>query len=148
MHESLRKLPPEISEYQRWAIHISLLVASLGIYGVFRSMWTTTESADHVKEIHGSFLASFTVLLVLAAIAFAAASWFQPRWRSKDAGRVATNVWFAASLGYLLVFDCPRVLLLVVIPFIPFCLGALIGHNIGRFHHPAHWDGVEANFDD
>ena len=148
MRESFPELPPEISGTGRLAIHILLLVACFGIYAIFRAMWTTTESADHAKQLHGSFLGSFTVLFVLAALAFGAASWFQPRWRSRDAGRVAAQVWLAASVGYLLVFDCPRVLLLIVIPFMPFCLGALIGHNIGRFHHPAHWDGIEMNLDD
>jgi uncharacterized membrane protein YidH (DUF202 family) len=148
MRESLPEPPPEISRTRRLAIHILLLVACFGIYAIFRAMWTTTVSADHAKQLHGSFLGSFTVLFVLAALAFGAASWFQPRWRSRDAGRVATQVWLAVSVGYLLVFDCPRVLLLIVIPFMPFCLGALIGHNIGRFHHPAHWDGIEMNLDD
>jgi len=125
-----------------------LLAASFGIYAIFRSMWTTVESADHVRELHGSVPGSFAVLLVLAAIAFGAASWFQPRWRSRDAGRVASIVWVVVSAGYMMAFGCPRVLLLVVIPFAPFCFGALIGHNVGRFHHPAHWDGVEMSFDD
>jgi uncharacterized membrane protein YidH (DUF202 family) len=143
-----RPLPPEISTFQRAQIHILLLLASLIIHAIFRAMWRTTETAEHVQQTSGSFLGSFVLLVVLAAMAFGAASWFQPRWRSRDAGRVATQVWFVASVGYLLVFGCPRILLLVVLPFIPFCLGALIGHNIGRFHHPAHWDGIEVDLDD
>ncbi len=102
----------------------------------------------HVEQVNGSLGASFAVLLGLSALAFGAASWFQPRWRSRDAGRVATIVWAAVSLSYMVAFGCPRVLLFVGVAFFPFCLGALIGHNIGRFHHPAHWDGIEMDFDD
>jgi hypothetical protein len=55
----------------------------------------------------------------------------------------------AACAGiYAVLVPCPRVMLLIATPFVPFCLGALIGHNIGRFHHPAHWDGIEMNFED
>jgi len=148
MHERYPEVPPEISANRRLAIHVLLLAACFGIYAIFRAMWTTTETDDHLTQLNGSFVGSFALLLVLAAVAFGTASWFQPRWRSRDAGRVAAQVWLVASVGYLLVFGCPRVLLLVVIPFVPFCLGALIGHNIGRFHHPAHWDGIEMNLDD
>lgn len=148
MKDALRAVPPEINWERRWAIHGALFVASFVIYAIFRAMWSTTESADHVKDVHGSILGSFTVLLVLAAAAFGTASWLQPRWRSRDAGRVATAVWFAVSLGYMLAFGCPKVLLFVGVAFFPFCLGALIGHNIGRFHHPAHWDGIEMDLDD
>ena len=144
----VRVLPPEISGRRRLAIHFALFVACFGIYAIFRCMWSTTAAADHVQEVHGSVLGSFTVLLVLSAVAFGAASWFQPRWRSRDAGRVATAVWATVSLGYMLAFGCPRVLLFVGVAFLPFCLGALIGHNIGRFHHPAHWDGIEMEFED
>jgi uncharacterized membrane protein YidH (DUF202 family) len=141
-------IPPRISSAQRWAIHCALLVASLIIYAIFRSMWTTTETLDHVKEIHGSVLASFFVILSLSALAFGAAAWLQPHWRSRDAARVAVQVWLFASIVYYAIFGCPRVFLLIVIPFFPFCMGALVGHNIGRFHHPAHWDGIEMNLDD
>jgi uncharacterized membrane protein YidH (DUF202 family) len=148
MRKPLRDLPPEISDGQRWGIHASLLVASLIIYAIFRAMWSTTETVDHLKEIHGSFLGSFAVLFLLSATAFGTAAWRQPHWRSRDAARVAAQVWLVASVLYFVVFGCPRVVLLIVIPFFPFCLGALIGHNIGRFHHPAHWDGIEMNLDD
>ena len=148
MSNVMRNLPPEISGQRRLAIYFALFVACFGIYAIFRAMWSTAATADHVQEIHGSILGSFTVLLVLSMLAFGAASWFQPRWRSRDAGRVATAVWAAVSLGYTLAFGCPRVLLLVGVAFLPFCLGALIGHNIGRFHHPAHWDGIEMEFED
>jgi hypothetical protein len=148
MRERLRELPPEISDSRRWAIHALLLVACFIIHAIFRAMWTTTANSDDDEQLHGSIFWSFTALLVLAAIAFGTASWFQPRWRSRDAGRVAGQAWFLVSFGYLLAFGCPRVLPLIVIPFMPFCLGALIGHNIGRFHHPAHWDGIEMNLDD
>jgi uncharacterized membrane protein YidH (DUF202 family) len=148
MIEQRRAVPPEISQGRRLAIYAALFVACFGIYAIFRSMWSTTVTADHVQQVHGSILGSFAVLLALATVAFGAASWFQPRWRARDAGRVATVVWLAVSLGYMLVFSCPRVFLFVGIAFVPFCLGALIGHNIGRFHHPAHWDGIEMNSDD
>jgi len=144
----MRELPPELSSERKLAIHFALFVACFGIYAIFRSMWSTKETADHLHEVHGSILASFTVLLVLSTVAFGVASWFQPRWRSRDAGRVATAVWAAVSLGYMQAFGCPRVLLFVGVAFVPFCLGALIGHNIGRFHHPAHWDGIEMDFKD
>jgi uncharacterized membrane protein YidH (DUF202 family) len=146
--KQMRPVPPDISDGRRLAIHVALFVACFGIYAIFRSMWSTTVGADHVPEFHGSLLGSFALLLGLSAVAFGAASWFQPRWRSRDAGRVASIVWLAVSLGYMLVFGCPRVLLLVGIAFVPFCMGALIGHNVGRFHHPAHWDGIEMTFDD
>jgi uncharacterized membrane protein YidH (DUF202 family) len=149
MTNVMRNLPPEISGPRRLAIYFALFVACFVIYAIFRSMWSTAATADHVREVHGStILGSFTVLLVLSTVAFGAASWFQPRWRSRDAGRVATAVWAAVSLGYMLAFGCPRVLLFVGVAFVPFCLGALIGHNIGRFHHPAHWDGIEMEFED
>jgi uncharacterized membrane protein YidH (DUF202 family) len=148
MIRQMRELPPEISEERRFAIHFALFVACFGIYAIFRAMWSTTVTPDKVEEVHGSILGSFTVLLVLAAVVFGAASWFQPRWRSRDAGRVATAVWFTVSLAYMVVFNCPRVLLFVGVAFVPFCMGALIGHNVGRFHHPAHWDGIEMEFDD
>jgi len=148
MIRPMRHVPPDISDGRRLAIHVALFVACFGIYAIFGSMWSTTVGADHVREVHGSILGSFAVLLGLSTVAFGAASWFQPRWRSRDAGRVATVVWLAVSLGYMLVFNCPRVLLFVGIAFVPFCMGALIGHNIGRFHHPAHWDGIEMTFDD
>ncbi len=148
MIEPMRDLPDEITEQQRIAIHAALFVACFGIYAIFRAMWSTTTTADHVEQVNGSIAGSFTVLLVLSTLAFGAASWFQPRWRSRDAGRVASIVWLVVSLGYMIVFGCPRVLLFVGVAFFPFCLGALIGHNIGRFHHPAHWDGIEMDFDD
>jgi uncharacterized membrane protein YidH (DUF202 family) len=148
MLEPMRTVPEPISASHRTAIHAALFVACFGIYAIFRAMWSTTTTADHAQQVNGSIAGSFTVLLVLAALAFGAASWFQPRWRSKDAGRVASIVWAAVSLGYMLAFGCPRVVLFVGVAFFPFCLGALIGHNIGRFHHPAHWDGIEMDFDD
>ena len=148
MDERLPDLPPAMSDQQRWAMHGMLLAACAGIYAIFRAMWTTTEGTDHASQVHGSIPGSFAVLFMLAAIAFGTASWFQPRWCSKDAGRVATAVWFLVTCGYALLVPCPRVMLLIAIPFVPFCLGALIGHNIGRFHHPAHWDGIEMNFED
>jgi uncharacterized membrane protein YidH (DUF202 family) len=141
-------VPEPISAAHRSAIHVALFVACFVIYAIFRAMWSTTTTADHVEQVNGSLGASFAVLLGLSALAFGAASWFQPRWRSRDAGRVATIVWAAVSLSYMVAFGCPRVLLFVGVAFFPFCLGALIGHNIGRFHHPAHWDGIEMDFDD
>jgi hypothetical protein len=148
MIESMRQLPEEISAQRRMAIHAALLFACFGIYAIFRAMWSTTTTPDHVEQVNGSLAGSFTVLLVLSAFAFGAASWFQPRWRSRDAGRVASIVWLVVSLGYMAAFGCPRVLLMVGVAFFPFCLGALIGHNVGRFHHPAHWDGIEMELDD
>ena len=148
MIESTRQLPDQISAERRMAIHAALFVACFGIYAIFRAMWSTTTTPDHVQQVDGSIGGSFAVLLVFAALAFGAASWFQPRWRSRDAGRVASIVWLVVSLGYMLAFGCPRVLLFVGVAFFPFCLGALIGHNIGRFHHPAHWDGIEMGLDD
>jgi len=136
-----REMPPEISDAQRWSIHGVLLLASLVMYAVFRAMWTA--SAARINPSVGSFLSPFVVLFILSAVAFGTAAWLQPHWRSKDAARTASLVWLGASIVYLLVFGCPRVLLLIVIPFFPFCFGALIGHNVGRFHHPAHWDGIE-----
>jgi len=148
MYDDLRNLPPEISEDRRWAIHGVLFLACFGIYAIFRALWKVVETPDHGAQLQGSFLGSLLVLLVLPALAFGAASWFQPRWRSRDAGNVAAGVWLVVNLGYYLMAGCPRILLLVAIPFVPFLLGALIGHNIGRFHHPAHWDGVEMNFEE
>jgi len=148
MSESMRGLPPDISQTQRTAIHAALFAACFGTYAIFRAMWSTTTTPDHVEQVNGSIAASFTVLLVLSALTFGTASWFQPRWRSRDAGRIASIVWLVVSLGYMLAFGCPRVLLFVGVAFFPFCLGALIGHNFGRFHHPAHWDGIEMEFDD
>ena len=141
-----RPIPPEISAEQRWAIHGLLLVASLVIYAIFRALWTAT--AHNANPTMGSVLRPFVVLLLLSGLAFGTVAWLQPHWRSRDAARVASTVWLAASVFYLVVVGCPTVLLLIVIPFVPFCLGALIGHNIGRFHHPAHWDGIEMNLDD
>jgi hypothetical protein len=141
-------VPPEISAAQRWAIHGMLLVSSFAIYAIFRSMWHTTAGPAGQDDVDGSLFRSIVVLFVLPMFSFGAASWFQPRWRSRDAGRVATTVWCIASLGYMMAFGCPRVVLMVGLAFFPFCLGALIGHNVGRFHHPAHWDGIEMEFDD
>ena len=104
MSRVMRQLPPEISGERRLAIYFALFVACFGIYAIFRAMSSTTETADRAHEVHGSILASFTVLFMLSMLAFGAASWFQPRWRSRDAGRVATTVWVAVSLGYMLAF--------------------------------------------
>jgi len=145
---STRELPEEISASQRLAIHGALLVASFAVYAIFRALWTSTTGPGHVDDTHGSIGGSFAVLVAGAAISFGAASWFQPRWRSRDAGRVASIVWLLVSLGYMMVFGCPRVVLMVGLAFFPDCLGALIGHNVGRFHHPAHWDGIEMELDD
>ena len=57
-------------------------------------------------------------------------------------------VWLVVSLGYMMAFGCPRIVLMVGLAFFPYCMGALLGHNVGRFHHPAHWDGIEMEFDD
>jgi len=148
MIEPMRELPDEISDSHRMAIHAALLVASFIVYAIFRSMWTTTTGPGHVDDTQGSIGASFAVLFAGAGLSFGTASWFQPRWRSRDAGRVASIVWLLVSLGYMLAFGCPRVVLMVGLAFFPYCLGALIGHNVGRFHHPAHWDGIEMELDD
>lgn len=141
-----RELPAEISEGQRIAIHVALLLASIIIYALFRSLWVAP--AHHTEPVEGSITGSIAILFIGAALSYGAASWFQPRWRSRDAGRVASIVWLVVSLGYMFVLGCPRVVLMVGLAFFPYCLGALIGHNVGRFHHPAHWDGIEMELDD
>lgn len=140
-------VPPEITSGQRLGIHGLLLLASLVIYAFFRAMWIARMMNPAVAPTLGGALAPFALLFALSAFAFGATAWIQPHWRSRDAARVACVVWFVASVFYFLVLGCPRVLLLIVIPFFPFCLGALIGHNVGRFHHPAHWDGIEMDRD-
>ncbi len=141
-----RELPAEISENHRMALHAALFVASFLVYALFRSLWTA--KAGQTEPVDGSLTGSIAILFIGAALAYGTASWFQPRWRSRDAGRVASIVWLVVSLGYMLAFGCPRIVLLVGLAFFPYCLGALVGHNIGRFHHPAHWDGIEMDLDD
>lgn len=148
MSEPIRDVPQEISAGHRMAIHVALLVASFVIYALFRAMWKTTIAPDHSEAVDGSIGGSFALLFIGAALIYGAASWVQPRWRSRDAGRVASAVWLIVSLGYMMAFGCPRIVLMVGMAFFPYCMGALIGHNVGRFHHPAHWDGIEMEFDD
>lgn len=148
MIDSIREVPEEITPGHRMAIHAALLVASFIIYALFRALWTTKAGPGNDNEVTGSLGGSIALLFIGAGLIYGAASWMQPRWRSRDAGRVASIVWLVVSLGYMLVFGCPRVVLMVGLAFFPYCLGALIGHNVGRFRHPAHWDGIEMEFDD
>ena len=123
----------------RW-LRVGIFVTILALMDLLYLRWAFAPNApDHTITFGGIFLRIF-VLAAIGSVPFFVMAWLDPVWRSKHAAWIAAGTWivvFTLFSNSKWGATCPGAAMFF---FVPFSIGALVGHNLGMFRHPETFD--------
>jgi len=123
----------------RW-LRVSIFVLLLAVMDLVYLRWAFSPNApDAVLTFGGVFLRIF-ILAAIGSVPFFVMAWLDPVWRSKHAAWIAAGTWivvFTLFSNSKWGATCPGAAMFF---FVPFSIGALVGHNLGMFRHPETFD--------
>jgi len=123
----------------RW-LRVGIFVLLLALMYFLYLRWVFSPKEPGAVITFGGVILRIVVLAAIGSVPFFVMAYLDPVWRSKHAASIAALTWivvFTIFSNSKWGLTCPAA---AIFFFVPFSLGALVGHNLGMFKHPETFD--------